>query len=681
MLGNRRRGRGSAGASRTAIVAGGALLACLGLVLLLDAPIASAAKPAEDGWWRGSNDEGTHVAFAVERVAGKPVVTGVVIGCDTTAGIPFGAMHAPSDLDVPFTDPVGAPVGHAAYPITRSGRIDTRPRTIRSPRAPSGGRLDVPLASPISGRLRGDHARVKLTDDPVWSSSACADAANPDPGDVLNVEAVGGGEPVRSGVWRAEGLLPFGEIVDYAAGLFYVQPSGVVGAFRGMFLGPAVPPPDRRPNPLYSPWPLPCFDQNVADDAFEDGDMAYDFNAGFLLDETVIGADGTLHTLGGTDPSATTSFAWVQTDGSFTSSDSYEGSYRITESPALTNPNWCIDVDIPFEAKRVEPAAPLVVGALEDPGPKVGSGRDYLTVPLDPTEYVGLGDSYSSGEGVPPFDPETATEPNRCHRSTRAYSRLFSPPGYRLNRSFFACSGGTTENLGRLDAAGAIGGTPQAGEPSIQLARLSAGDWAKTDMVTLTVGGNDARFGKVLAQCLVPRPCHRGKRAKRIKQRIADEVPPLLASSYSAVRRTAPNASLFVLGYPQLFPDHPPRRCSIRRRGFITRSKMAFLRERGEQLNQVIAEQAAAAGAHFIGVERTFAGHEPCGRKREWIHALVPQRGKTAFSFHPNSKGQRAYANRLTGYFKCLAAAGFAFRRSGVPEAIGPERAVPKRCR
>jgi lysophospholipase L1-like esterase len=303
-----------------------------------------------------------------------------------------------------------------------------------------------------------------------------------------------------------------------------------------------------------------------------------------------------------------------------------------------------------------------------------------LPTPSQPADYVALGDSYSSGEGVPPFDPDTTTGANRCHRSTRAYSRAFAPPGYTLNRSFFACSGAVTDNVGRIGADGELTGTVQTGEPSIQLLRLSGGQWQASDLITLTIGGNDAQFADVLKQCVV-HACQRGKRAEAIKQRIATEVPPLLSSTYAAIRGQAPNATTLVLGYPQLFPDHPRARCPIGKR-VVSRSKQVFLRERGEQLNQVIRTQAAAAGFHYVGAEQAFAGHEPCGPKDEWLHALVlPLRGgQTVFSFHPNADGQRGYAQRLENYIACVYQAGFPFRPTGIPAPVSPTQPAPAGC-
>jgi hypothetical protein len=376
--------------------------------------------------------------------------------------------------------------------------------------------------------------------------------------------------------------------------------------------------------------------------------------------------------------------AWIQPDGSFVTDrpgdwGRFAGRFGGLEASGtysfeLPSQPQCHPGPYDFTARLVERQPPPSAGRLQLPSTPVLPRR------TEPVDYVALGDSYSSGEGVPPFDRGTDTRGNRCHRSAHAYSRRLALPRLRLRRSFFACSGAVTDNVGHLDAAsGQIGGAVQhPSEAAIQLGRLSPADWSATDMVTLTIGGNDARFGPVLTQCLLnPLPCHRGRRARRIVRRIAREVKSKVASTYAAIARTAPNASAFVLGYPQLFPARPRESCPIGKR-LLSRAKQRFLRRRGRQLNAVIRRQAAAAGYHFVDVERSFRGHEPCGPKSEWIHALV-LRPDRMFSFHPNRRGQAAYARTLGRYIRCLSAHGWPFLPSGMPENPRRRR-VPPAC-
>lgn len=112
-------------------------------------------------------------------------------------------------------------------------------------------------------------------------------------------------------------------------------------------------------------------------------------------------------------------------------------------------------------------------------------------------QYVALGDSYSSGDGVLPYLPGTNTPSNLCHRSEKAYGALigiakgYTPDGKPKAGTFdfAACSGGTTHDLF----------LPNFKNPeNAQLDHLGA----DTRLVTLTIGGNDLGFINWVGECL-----------------------------------------------------------------------------------------------------------------------------------------------------------------------------------
>jgi hypothetical protein len=82
-----------------------------------------------------------------------------------------------------------------------------------------------------------------------------------------------------------------------------------------------------------------------------------------------------------------------------------------------------------------------------------------------------------------------------------------------------------------------------------------------------------------------------------------------------------------------------------------------FLREAGQKLQNVLATAAAAAHFQFADAEPAFRGHEVC-TKDPWIAPLRLRPARLAKlrspldlgSFHPNAKGQAAYARVLADY-------------------------------
>jgi lysophospholipase L1-like esterase len=124
--------------------------------------------------------------------------------------------------------------------------------------------------------------------------------------------------------------------------------------------------------------------------------------------------------------------------------------------------------------------------------------------PQPPIDYVALGDSFSSGEGVPPYQQATdVPKTSMCHRSTTAYPPLRTAQLPKLlatkrtvNLAFGACSGAPTANLQK----------PGQYNETSQLQRRNPQD----DLVTITIGGNDAGFTDMLKGAQARRPGGRG---------------------------------------------------------------------------------------------------------------------------------------------------------------------------
>ena len=82
--------------------------------------------------------------------------------------------------------------------------------------------------------------------------------------------------------------------------------------------------------------------------------------------------------------------------------------------------------------------------------PNYPTGYDGVTATTQspPAKSVFMGDSFSSGEGVSPFEIGTdAGGVNECHRSPLAYPRLLQGDLDLGLTAFVACSGATTDNV------------------------------------------------------------------------------------------------------------------------------------------------------------------------------------------------------------------------------------------
>jgi hypothetical protein len=157
--------------------------------------------------------------------------------------------------------------------------------------------------------------------------------------------------------------------------------------------------------------------------------------------------------------------------------------------------------------------------------------------------YVAMGDSFSAGQGVPPFVSPSDTD--GCNRSSQAYPYLLlSSAMHPLTLgNFVACSGAQTSNV--------ING--QNGEPP-QINALAT----DTHAVTITIGGNDIGFAQFVMACVF-QDCS----SSTVSQPFFDKVNNLgsvLSTTYNTILTQAPNANVYVVGYPQVIPD--PSVCS-----------------------------------------------------------------------------------------------------------------------
>ncbi len=258
--------------------------------------------------------------------------------------------------------------------------------------------------------------------------------------------------------------------------------------------------------------------------------------------------------------------------------------------------------------------------------------------------YVALGDSYSSGKGVEPYEGVNG-EPDPCFRSFGAYPRLLADLLNTSDFEFWACSGAHVYQLTSRtvshdeppfdDPAQVPPGSPNRSA----LDRLGP----DVSLVTITIGGHDAGFGDVMFDCIQPFWLGTCDDLDPEVQEDLTRLPSRLIPLYRSIRaKVHPEARILVLGYPQLFPDDPDGICFDG--GFINSSERRWLNGIATQLNAVIEDSASSvAGVEYVSVRGTFRNHEICGSGEAYLIGASLQHPSN--SFHPNYKGQRALAD------------------------------------
>ncbi|MBT2399663.1 SGNH/GDSL hydrolase family protein [Streptomyces sp. ISL-100] len=221
-------------------------------------------------------------------------------------------------------------------------------------------------------------------------------------------------------------------------------------------------------------------------------------------------------------------------------------------------------------------------------------------------DYVALGDSYSSGVGAGNYDSASGN----CKRSTRAYPALWAAAHSPSTFAFTACAGART-------------GDVTAG----QLAPLNA----STDLVSLTVGGNDAGFADVMTTCVLQSEAACLARIAEARAYVDSTLPGKLDSVYTAIRAKATAAHVVVLGYPRFYKLGGGCVAGL------TEKERAAINDASDYLNTATAKRAADHGYTFAEVTPAFTGHEICS-SAPWLHSV--KWSNIGESYHPTAAGQ-----------------------------------------
>jgi len=250
--------------------------------------------------------------------------------------------------------------------------------------------------------------------------------------------------------------------------------------------------------------------------------------------------------------------------------------------------------------------------------------------------YVALGDSYSAGTGAPPY-----LSSDGCYRSALSWPYLISADlGFTGSSfSFHPCAGAIIQNLTTQPQKVASGLEP----PQEQWLSPS------TQLVTLTVGGNDADFAQVMATCVFIEACQVDWQ-KAVNLRISQLGSPL-ASLYETIAAKAPNATIIVMGYPRFFPVVPPLACSTGLGLLLfVRPQMIWINSEIQSMDNTIANAVAAARQdgyksvrYVSGSYDAFTGHEMCTAD-PYYNVFVPSLSQIPSSFHPNQSGNAQMA-------------------------------------
>jgi hypothetical protein len=246
--------------------------------------------------------------------------------------------------------------------------------------------------------------------------------------------------------------------------------------------------------------------------------------------------------------------------------------------------------------------------------------------------YVSMGDSYTAGPGLNPSSPGA---PEGCGQSTINYPHLVAS-ALGLSLDDVSCSGASRFNFTNAQFAG---------QPP-QFNALGA----STRVVSVSMGGNDNDiFGRLVNGCTETdsgdtqnrgAPCKHayGKaEASAIKE---DKRP--YTEVLTEIHQLAPEAKVFVVGYPEI----TPRAGSCFQSLPWTSGDDRWVVGLEQKLNGMLAEAAKSDGYGYVDTFSPSSGHDMC--QPFGVRWVEPLEGVIeGASVHPNAAGMEADARAL----------------------------------
>jgi hypothetical protein len=246
--------------------------------------------------------------------------------------------------------------------------------------------------------------------------------------------------------------------------------------------------------------------------------------------------------------------------------------------------------------------------------------------------YTALGDSYAAG----PLIPNQSLNPLGCLRSDHNYAHL-AAAAEGLTLTDVSCSGATTNDMTETQNV-------EPGPNPPQFNGLNAG----TEIVSVTIGGNDIGFTEIIESCITYNPFSTPCKDKydpggndQLAERIANTAPKV-AAVLQGIHTRSPNARVFVVNYPDILPSGSGCWPTIP----LSFGDVPYLHATEERLNAMLASAAAANGATLVDWYTPSIGHDACkGSSTRWVEPLIP--GELAAPVHPNKAGMAGAAVAL----------------------------------
>jgi lysophospholipase L1-like esterase len=266
--------------------------------------------------------------------------------------------------------------------------------------------------------------------------------------------------------------------------------------------------------------------------------------------------------------------------------------------------------------------------------------------PAPGSSYVALGSSYAAGGGIT-GTPTTGIEAV-CGRSTANYPHLVAS-ALDLDLTDASCGGATTGDLTTAQTVRNQTGTYVVA-PQIDAVTPD------TDLVTLTIGGNDVRYvSSLTAQACLgdlaadpASPVSNGFRqyglctvpSDAVVDAALEEVEDSIIGGIRAVQAKAPDARIVVVDYLTVLPQNG-KPCAVMP---IPRAEQTELLGVARRLHQVTKLATQRTRVEFVAASTLSRGHDACSSD-PWTTGYDFSRLLNVM--HPNEAGHAAVADAV----------------------------------
>lgn len=276
-------------------------------------------------------------------------------------------------------------------------------------------------------------------------------------------------------------------------------------------------------------------------------------------------------------------------------------------------------------------------------------------------QYLGMGDSFSSGEGDTQggswYEPGTDTAQNKCHLSRRSYPYLLAlqlglHEGLNktpLDNSLFhsvACSGAVSARV--LERPQYETGNT-AGWLAGSLQQIKWAEDSKPKVITISMIGNDIGFKDKLIRCLAPDTCFRSYEERLAILKEIQGKFTALNSMYRQMQRASPGVRIYVLGYPQIASTNTECGANV----LLDSEERELSQGLVRYMNATVKAAAANAGVAYIDVENAFTNKQLCDGPQEGLAVNGLTAGNDILSvlgnesYHPNPVGHVLFAEKV----------------------------------